>query len=53
MYMMMCVDPRKPGETDRAISILSNCISEIISAAGLVFMFFIFSMGLIFDSFWL
>ena len=24
-----CVDPRKPGETDRVISILSNCISEI------------------------
>ena len=27
--LYICVDPRKPGETDRAISILSNCISEI------------------------
>ena len=26
---LFCVDPRKPGETDRAISILSNCIFEI------------------------
>ena len=25
---MYIFDPRKPGETDRAISILSNCISE-------------------------
>ena len=27
--LYICVDPRKPGETDHAISILSNCISEI------------------------
>ena len=27
--LYICVNPRKPGETDRAISILSNCISEI------------------------
>ena len=27
--LYICVDPRKPGETDSAISILSNCISEI------------------------
>ena len=27
--MYICVDPRKPGKTDRAISILSNYISEI------------------------
>ena len=26
--MYICVDPRKPGETDRAIFISSNCISE-------------------------
>ena len=27
--LYICVDPRKPRETDRVISILSNCISEI------------------------
>ena len=27
--LYMCVDPRKPGETDRALSTLSACVSNI------------------------